>query len=216
MIQKRRQLLLALSGLVASPSLVLSKQLVSTPSQSAGPFYPLELPLDNDNDLTLVEGNAQRAKGEITDLTGKIVDINGKPLSNMRIEIWQCDYNGRYRHPYENGSKPIDPNFQGHGFTTTNAEGDYRFRTIKPVAYPGRTPHIHVAVFPKGDRPFVTQLYVKDEAANQNDFLFTHIPEEKRHLVLAEFTRAGEKGGETKASFDIILNRENGTPLDVS
>jgi len=212
---KRRNLLLALSGLLASPSLVLSKQLVSTPSQSAGPFYPVQLPLDNDNDLTVVEGSAQQAKGEITDLTGKIVDINGKPLSNMRIEIWQCDFNGRYRHPYENGSKPIDPNFQGHGFTTTNADGNYRFRTIKPVAYPGRTPHIHVAVFPEGERPFVTQLYVKEEPANQNDFLFTHIPAERRHLVLADFTKSEDSTDVSKASFDIILNRENGTPLDV-
>lgn len=215
MIQKRRNLLLALSGLLAAPPLVFSKQLVSTPSQSAGPFYPVQLPLDNDNDLTVVEGSEQQAKGEITDLTGKIVDINGKPLSDMRIEIWQCDYNGRYRHPYENGSKPIDPGFQGHGFTHTNAEGNYRFRTIKPVAYPGRTPHIHIAVFPEGERPFVTQLYVKDEVANQNDFLFTHIPAERRHLVLADFTKSEGSTAVYKATFDIVLNREHGTPLDV-
>ena len=216
MNQKRRKLLLAMSGLVASPSLALSKPLDGTPSQMAGPFYPAELPLDDDNDLTVVGDSNVQAKGQITDLTGKVVDNNGKALSNLRIEIWQCDFNGRYRHPNENGINPIDPNFQGHGHTMTNTSGRYRFRTIKPVAYPGRTPHIHVAVFPEGDRPFVTQLYVKDEPANQTDFLLNHIPEDRRHLVLADFIPSEEKSAAYNASFDIILNRDNGTPLDVS
>jgi protocatechuate 3,4-dioxygenase beta subunit len=102
---------------------------LATPRQTAGPFYPVELPLDDDNDLTHVKGCEERALGQISDLTGRIVDRNGGPLDNLRIEIWQCDANGRYR-----------------------------FRTIRPVPYPGRTPHIHVAVFPSDQPPFVTQL----------------------------------------------------------
>ena len=212
MNKKRRSLLFAMAGLTVSSSSVVAKSLMSTPRQSAGPFYPLELPLDDDNDLTSIKGQSGKAKGKITDLTGRIVDINGRPLSGLRIEIWQCDANGRYRHPYENGNKPIDRYFQGHGNTITDTNGDYLFRTIQPVAYPGRTPHIHVAVFPNGEKPFVTQLYVKNEPRNFNDFLFKRVPLERRHLVVSDFITSSEPGIDMQASFNIVLNRRDGTP----
>jgi len=212
---KRRDLLLAMAGaMVGIPGVSVSKNLVSTPRQSAGPFYPLELPLDDDNDLTFVKGRDAMAKGQVTDLGGRILDINGQPLSNLRIEIWQCDINGRYRHPYERGSQPRDENFQGHGHTITDERGGYRFRTIRPVPYPGRTPHIHVAVFPENEKPFVTQLYVRGDPRNQDDFLFNHVPGERRHLVTAEFLESGQEGGSLEARFDIILDRHDGTPMD--
>ena len=216
MHDERRNFLLAMTGLLAVPKLALSNQLLSTPSQTAGPFYPVDLPLDNDNDLTRIANRTEQAKGDITDLAGRVVDINGNAIPNARIEIWQCDYNGRYRHPYEKGKNPIDANFQGHGFTKTNANGQYFFRTIKPVAYPGRTPHIHIAVFPPGEQPFVTQLYVKGEPENKTDFLFNHLPEDRKHLVLADFVRVEEKSISYQATFDIILDRDSGTPMDIS
>ena len=120
----------------------------------------------------------------------------------------------RIRHPRENGNAPIDHNFQGHGTAITDSQGQYRFRTIKPVAYPGRTPHIHIAVFPEGDKPFVTQLYIEGHEANQDDFLFNNIPVEKRNLVLAEFIPNSNQPGHLQASFDIILDRRSGTPVD--
>lgn len=212
----RRRWLMAAAGLLATPAMAAAQKLLTTPRQMAGPFYPLELPLDNDNDLTFVEGQEGRALGQITDLTGSIVDSNGRPLANTRIEIWQCDANGRYRHPRENGKAPLDPAFQGHGHTLTNADGQYRFRTIRPVAYPGRTPHIHVAVFPQGEKPFVTQLYIADEKANQHDFLFQRIATEKRHLVVADFRPTDRPETDYQASFDIILDRKQGTPAEVS
>ncbi len=212
MDKQRRQLMLALAGVIATPA-VVANNLLPTPRQSAGPFYPVNLPLDDDNDLTRISGNDGQAAGEISDLSGRIVDINGRPLKNMRIEIWQCDINGRYRHPRENAPRPIDPNFQGHGHNYTNDQGQYRFRTIRPVEYPGRTPHIHVAVFPQGERPFVTQLYVKDEPRNASDFLFQRIAEERRHLVVAEFKPVAQAPATKQAEFDIILNRRDGTPL---
>jgi protocatechuate 3,4-dioxygenase beta subunit len=187
---------------------------MSTPRQTAGPFYPVQLPLDDDNDLTTVAGKPGIAKGQFSDLTGKIVDLNGRPLSGLRIEIWQCDANGRYRHPYEKGEMPIDDNFQGHGKTLTDTDGNYRFRTIKPVAYPGRTPHIHVAVFPEGERPFITQLYIKDNPENHGDFLFNSIPTEKRHMVQAKFSPASDESGLMQASFDIVLDQHQGTPRE--
>ena len=212
--RRRRKLMLAMSGLIAAGASGTVAALMPTPRQSAGPFYPETLPLDDDNNLTEVAGKTGKAKGIISDVNGRIMDINGKPLRDLRIEIWQCDANGRYRHPRENASRPLDENFQGHGFTVTNAEGLYRFRTIRPVPYPGRTPHIHVAVFPADEDPFITQLYIAGEERNETDFLYNYIPSNKRHLVTAQFEASTTRGADQQASFDIILNRTDGTPQD--
>ncbi|MBT8120573.1 MAG: intradiol ring-cleavage dioxygenase [Gammaproteobacteria bacterium] len=212
--QKRRKLMLALSGLLASGASGTAAALIATPRQSAGPFYPETLPLDDDNNLTEVKGNNGKASGIISDISGRIVDINGHPLPDMRIEIWQCDANGRYRHPLENAAQPLDKNFQGHGSTITDAKGLYRFRTIRPVPYPGRTPHIHIAVFPTDERPFTSQLYIAGEQRNATDFLYNRITSDKRHLVTAKFEASNITGADQQASFDIILNRKDGTPQD--
>lgn len=207
---RRRRLLFGVGALLVSSAGFAAARLAPTPRQTAGPFYPVELPLDRDNDLTRVAGQTGRAKGEITNLSGRLLDVNGRALRGARIEIWQCDANGRYRHPRDSGS-PLDPNFQGFGHTITDTEGRYRFRTIRPVPYPGRTPHIHMAVFRHGDEPFVTQLYVKDEPRNSSDFLFNRIPPERRELVVAEFRPAGGEA-ELQAVFDIVLGGREGTP----
>ncbi len=212
--RKRRKLMLAMSGLMAAGASGRVAALIATPRQTAGPFYPETLPLDDDNNLTEVAGRTGKAMGIISDVSGRIMDINGRPLRDMRIEIWQCDANGRYRHPRENASRPLDENFQGHGFTTSNAKGLYRFRTIRPVPYPGRTPHIHVAVFPAGEHPFITQLYIAGEERNASDFLYNDIAPDRRHLVTAKFEASTTPGAEQQASFDIILNRTDGTPQD--
>ena len=209
--QKRRRLLGGLAGLLAAGPLLARSLLEPTPRQPAGPFYPAELPLDDDNDLTRVRGRGGVASGEISDLTGQVLGPDGRPLAGMRIEIWQCDANGRYHHPDDPGRGPLDANFQGFGHTVTDAEGRCRFRTIRPVEYPGRTPHIHVAVRPEWDPPFVTQLYVRGDPRNEHDFLFRRIPAERRHLVQADFT--GVNGGDAllAAVFDIVLGSD-GTP----
>ena len=201
---KRRKLLLAAAGLLPLFSAATRAGFVSTPRQSAGPFYPTELPLDDDNDLVRIH-DGELARGRVSDLSGRLLDRNGRPLSGVRIEIWQCDANGRYRHPRERGSNPIDPAFQGFGHAVTDEQGRYRFRTIKPVTYPGRTPHIHVAVRPQGDRPLVTQLYVAGEPGNETDFLYRRIPVEQRHLVTAEFVPGEDAQGPLRANWDIIF-----------
>jgi protocatechuate 3,4-dioxygenase beta subunit len=202
----RRRFLRGTAGLLAACSLpTTAGDLALTPRQPAGPFYPPEPPLDDDNDLTRVGERAQTALGQITDLGGRILDRNGGSLDGVRIEIWQCDAHGRYRHPRENGQHTPDLNFQGFGHTLTDQGGRYRFRTIRPHPYPGRTPHIHVAVFPEGEEPFVTQLYVAGEARNADDFLYRRVPEESRHLVTAEFRPAGREDVELVASWDIVL-----------
>jgi len=208
----RRRLLAALTGmLVATPALA-ARQLLATPVQSAGPFYPVELPLDDDNDLTHVAGRDAVASGRLTELTGRVQDLNGRPVAAARIEIWQCDANGRYRHPNDRGQAVRDENFQGHGHTVTDAAGRYRFRTIRPVPYPGRTPHIHLAVFAPQATPLVTQLYVQGEPRNAGDFLFNRVPVERRHLVQAEFLATDQTGVELQASFDLVLGGAGGTP----
>jgi protocatechuate 3,4-dioxygenase beta subunit len=206
----RRRLLTAGAGAVLlTPVGVLARLLEPTPRQAAGPFYPTELPLDDDNDLTRVAGQADRAKGTTCDLTGRVVDVNGRPLTGHRVEIWQCDANGRYRHPRDPGDAPLDPGFQGHGRTLSDREGRYRFRTIRPVPYPGRTPHIHVAVLPPEGSPLVTQLYVAGEARNAEDFLYRRLPAERRHLVTVPFEERASGETELAARFEIVLG---GTP----
>lgn len=181
-----------------------------TPRQPAGPFYPVELPLDDDNDLVHVAGQPDPARGSVSDLVGRLVDSNGRTLSGVRIEIWQCDANGRYRHPRDRSARPIDPGFQGFGHALTDAEGRYRFRTIRPVHYPGRTPHIHVAVRPRGAEPFVTQLYVAGEPRNDGDFLYRRIPAERRALVSAAFLPGAREGDPLQANWDIVLGLARG------
>ena len=210
---QRRQWLVGLSSMAAAGFIGPAAALLPTPKQTAGPFYPTQLPLDDDNNLTEVKGKNGIAKGIISDLRGRIVDINGRALAGLRIEIWQCDANGRYRHPGEQGPGEIDEQFQGHGATRTDATGQYRFRTIRPVSYPGRTPHIHIAVLDPTARPFVTQLYVAGEASNERDFLFQQIPTDKRDRVTAEFSATTTTDAELQAEFDIILHRRDGTPL---
>jgi len=209
--RKRRRLLLGAAGILAAGPITAAQRLLqATPPQSAGPFYPVELPLDDDNDLTVVKGRNGRPEGQITDLTGRILDLNGRSVPKVRIEIWQCDANGRYHHPYDHGDRPADQNFQGHGGTLSSKHGEYRFRTIRPVPYPGRTPHIHLAVFPPGQKPFVTQLYMKGDPRNDRDFIYRRVPVEKRDLVLAEFLPTGLTDVNFAARFDVILGGVSG------
>lgn len=201
----RRRMLLAAGAWLLVGGARAAARLEPTPAQTAGPFYPAEPPLDDDSDLTRVRDANGIAKGKITDLTGRVLDRDGRPIPKTRVEIWQCDANGRYHHPQDrHGGR--DPNFQGFGQTATDAEGRYRFRTIRPVPYPGRTPHVHMAVFPEGERPFVTQLYVRGEPLNARDALFNAIPAERRERVLADFSPVRQDGVELAARFDVILD----------
>lgn len=205
---RRRRILLGAAGLLPLLCAPATAAVLPTPRQSAGPFYPTQPPLDDDNNLVRIH-DGEIARGQISDLSGKLLDINGRPLAGVRIEIWQCDANGRYRHPRERGRSPIDPAFQGFGHTLTDQQGRYRFRTIKPVTYPGRTPHIHVAVRPQGSDPLVTQLYVAGESRNESDFLYRRIPVEQRRLVTAEFLPGDDAGGPLRANWDIIFGAAN-------
>lgn len=208
MNRNKRRFLRTLAGVTAAlPVGMAWASLAATPRQSAGPFYPDQMPLDDDNDLTRMPEHDGVADGEISDVAGRVLDLNGRPLAGLRVEIWQCDANGRYRHSRDVGGMDPDPAFQGFGQVTTDAQGRYRFRTIRPVAYPGRTPHIHVAAFAGREPVLVTQLYVAGDPRNDGDFLFRRIPVEQRDLVSAAFEAVDVPGLAYTAQWDIVIGR---------
>lgn len=183
---KRRIFLSNLTGF-ALYSAALSVHARVTPPQSLGPFYPLKIPLDSNADLTFVEGSDGVATGEVANLYGQVTDSSGAVIPNARIEIWQCDAFGAYHHPHAGGG--IDAFFQGYGATTSDALGRYRFKTIKPVTYPGRAPHIHMKIS-TGSRELVTQIYVRGEPANDRDFLLGMIKDKgARNSLIISFER---------------------------
>lgn len=187
--------------------------LALTPSQTEGPFYPTKLPLDTDNDLLVINDGITPAVGEITHLTGRILDASGAPLRNTLVEIWQVDNHGVYLHPGSDNGNNRDKNFQGFGKFLTSSTGEYYFRTVKPVPYPGRTPHIHFKVKRKGQPEFVTQCYIKGHPQNERDGVLRGMRDAKtRELVMVDFAPIKEsKIGELGAKFDIVLGV---TPAD--
>jgi protocatechuate 3,4-dioxygenase beta subunit len=180
---------------------------VQTPWQTEGPFYPDRLPLDSDNDLLIVNDSITPAVGAVTHLAGRILDARGEPVGKAVVEIWQVDNNGAYLHTGSDNGDRRDANFQGFGRFETGRAGEYRFRTIKPVAYPGRAPHIHFAVRVPGRDKFTTQCYVRGEPRNERDGLLRSIRDERaRESVVVAFAPVKDsKAGELAARFDIVL-----------
>jgi protocatechuate 3,4-dioxygenase, beta subunit len=179
--------------------------LTPTPRQTEGPFYPLSLPLDADADLVSVAGRAGPAQGTITHVFGRVLDSGGRSISGARVEIWQCDALGRYHHPRDGGG--ADPNFQGYGAVVTDREGLYRFRTIRPVPYPGRTPHIHFALSGGGFDRFTTQMYVEGEPLNEGDFILSRIrdPAARERVIVRLEPADTVEAGALLGRFDIVV-----------
>lgn len=207
MKHKRRNFMALAAASLASGTLFSSAaDLLVTPSQTAGPFYPDTLPLDTDNDLTQVAGSQLKAKGIICNVYGLLQDRHGQPIVGAKVEIWQCDANGRYRHSGDTHDAPMDEGFQGYGVTETDDDGRYRFRTIKPVAYPGRTPHIHYQVKTLGGDQLITQMYVEGDAGNLHDGLFKRVGSQQRQrLVSAQFVVNPDDSAELMARWDIVM-----------
>jgi protocatechuate 3,4-dioxygenase, beta subunit len=208
-LQERRRFLfqLGLGGLAmwAIPG-AFATELIRTPRQTEGPFYPDHLPLDTDNDLIIVNDSATPALGEVTYLSGRILDSRGEPMRNALVEIWQVDGHGVYLNSNDDHAKR-DTNFQGFGRFLTGSTGEYLFRTIKPIAYPGRTPHIHFAIKTKGREKWTTQCYVQGELKNEHDGVLAGIKDAKaKASVIVPFAPLkGSRIGELTAKFDIVL-----------
>jgi protocatechuate 3,4-dioxygenase beta subunit len=157
----------------------------------------------------LINDSLRPGVGEITYLSGRVLGKNGQPIRNAFVEIWQCDAGGAYLHSGSSNKTKTDANFQGYGRYLTDSQGRYFFRTIKPVPYPGRTPHIHFGVSKNGQRVLTTQMLVKDHPMNKQDFLFKRITNQAaRDSLLVGFSPIkGSKIGELEANFDVVLGR---------
>lgn len=182
-------------------------ELVKTPAQTQGPFYPNKLPLDTDNDLLIINDTITPAVGEITHLTGRILDAKGNPIRNAVVEIWQVDGNGTYLHTGDDRPELKDKHFQGFGRFLTGSTGEYYFRTVKPVKYPGRCPHIHYKIWKGGKELLTTQCYIKDDPNNEKDGIYMGVRDVKtRDSVTIDFAPLAEsKIGELAAKFDVVL-----------
>ncbi|WP_096699949.1 protocatechuate 3,4-dioxygenase [Polaromonas sp. AER18D-145] len=199
----RRRTLAA--ALVAAPALWLGPRAQpaasrrATPAQTEGPFYPVVLPRDSDHDL-LRNGALTYPEGQSAWVEGSVSDLAGKPVAGAQVEIWQCDHAGHYHHPGD-GDR-ADRRFQGFGRVTVGADGRYRFRTLRPVAYAGRTPHIHVKVKLGQRELLTTQLYVAGDPGNPRDFLWRSLGEADRAALTVPFA-PGSDG--LQARFPIVL-----------
>jgi protocatechuate 3,4-dioxygenase, beta subunit len=196
MLDRRRSLrLVAAAALIAMPALPLRATTLApsrrpTPSQTEGPFYPDKLPADSDADL-LANGNLRYGKGQPAWVEGTLVDADGKPMSGASIEIWQCDQDGHYHHARDGGQ--ADPAFQGFGRVAVDADGRWRFRTLRPVAYSGRAPHIHAKIKLGGRELLTTQLYVQGDPDNARDGLWRRLSAEDRAAITSPYV-AGSDG----------------------
>ena len=208
-IQNRRVFMstLALGAAAFTTRGLFADELVRTPKQTEGPFYPNKLPLDTDNDLLVINDGITPAVGEVTYLTGRILDSKGDPVRNALVEIWQVDNNGAYIHTKDPQGEHRDKNFQGFGRFLTASTGEYYFRTIKPVPYTGRTRHIHFKIKRGSKELLTTQCYVKGEPANERDGIYKSIRDPKaRESVTVDFAPIpGSRIGELAARFDVVL-----------
>jgi protocatechuate 3,4-dioxygenase beta subunit len=182
-----------------------AEQLTLTPHLTEGPFYPDKLPLDVDNDLLNINNSITPAVGQVTHLSGRILTPSAEPIRNATVEIWQVDNNGAYIHSRSMNKEKRDVNFQGFGRFETGSTGEYRFRTIKPVAYPGRAPHIHVAVYVKGQPKFTTQCLIQGDPANARDMVFRQAGARQSAVVVSFTPIPGSPTGELSAKFDVVL-----------
>ena len=208
----RRKWLIASASLFGLAALypvrrAFGAELLPTPRQTEGPFYPVVRPKAIDSDLIHVAGQTGVAAGEITTLTGRVLDTAGRPFAGVLVEIWQVNGYGRYHDTRDSSSQPLDPRFKGYGTCLTGDDGSYRFLTIKPVAYPGRTPHIHFAVSGAGVPRFVTQMYLAGAPENARDGLLRRLSDAEQARLAVPVQKAAN--GESRATFDIVLEHRS-------
>jgi len=192
-ISRRQVLGLAVAGgsvvLFGSVRTVCAQAFRRTPDQIMGPFYPVVKPLDQDADLTTIAGKPGRAEGQVLHVMGRVLNVAGHPVPGTRLEIWQANTHGRYTHPSDTNPAPLDPHFEGFAVLTTDAEGRYRMKTIKPGAYPAgpnrmRPPHIHFEVTGTSAR-LVTQMYFAGEPLNDTDPFLQGAGANKERLIVS-------------------------------
>ena len=211
-----RREILKMSAVVAGAAVAFSTKLASaaaalarTPPQILGPFYPLKEFAQN-SDLTRIPGRSGRAAGQVLNVMGRVRNLEGEPVRNAKVEVWQANSYGRYTHPSDTNPAPLDPNFEGSAVLTTDSEGHYRFKTIKPAAYPAgpnliRPAHIHFQVSGSQDR-LVTQMYFENDPCNDKDPFLNSVGRLKKRLITKLLDPTSEFEPDSKiAIFDIVL-----------
>ena len=181
---------------------------VPTSAQELGPFYPVIRPLEQDADLTRVKNGKGIASGQVIDVFGRVTDAAGRPVPQARLDIWQANALGRYDHPGDARDVPLDPNFQGSAIIVADADGNYRFRTIKPGAYPipgdrVRPPHIHFDVTGRKER-LTTQMYFAGDPLNEKDFIFA-VANPKSSVLAKSVGAVTPEPGAVGWQWDIVL-----------
>lgn len=212
MVLTRRAALAQIAAGSAFAGTALSAQprpLPETPEQNVGPFYPMRRPADADADLTMIRGRRGRATGEVIEVTGRVLSVQGAPVAGVSLELWQANAAGRYAHPGDtNAAAPLDPNFQGFARLITDRQGRYRFVTVKPGAYPVgagrfRTRHIHVDVAGRINR-LMTQMYFPGDPLNGADMLLRQLNPSEAGAVTARADGA-TADGRPRLVWDIVL-----------
>jgi len=209
----RRDLIKMTAALAASVTALSTRRaaaegLARTPQQILGPFYPLkEFP--QTADLTQIAGRPEPAQGQILNVMGRVLNLAGEPVRNATIEVWQANAAGRYTHPSDPNPAPLDPNFDGSAVLTTDPEGRYRFKTIKPAAYPAgpnliRPAHIHFQVSGRQDR-LVTQMYFDGDPYNATDPFLNSVG--RKDLLTTKLVDASPEfeAGSKTAVFDMVI-----------
>jgi protocatechuate 3,4-dioxygenase, beta subunit len=180
-----------------------------TPAEIEGPFYPAVRPVETDVDLTRLAGQSQRALGQIIEVTGRVLDRQGRPLSGARVELWQCNAAGRYDHPGDTSTSPLDPGFQSYADLLSGPDGQFRVTSVMPAAYlvpemkRRRTPHIHFKLRGAG-ASLTTQMYFPGEALNVSDFIIKQMDEDVRALIARE--APAQEAGARGFAWDIVLD----------
>jgi protocatechuate 3,4-dioxygenase, beta subunit len=179
-------------------------ELLRTPDQILGPFYPVRRTPIETGDLT----QGGHAAGTVLYLSGRVLTTAGKPVAGARVEIWQANANGRYDHPHDTNTAPLDPHFAGFAATVTDAGGHYAFKTIRPAAYPTgpdrmRPAHIHFSVTGENEQ-LVTQMYFAGDTWNDRD-TWLNSARRKEALIVDPLAAAGKEPGAQRVVFDIVL-----------
>ncbi len=210
MLLTRRSIVLcgasALAGLASGRAVGARPKLASTVAQTIGPFYPEVRPLDQDADLTIVRGRRRRARGEVIEVFGRVLDPDGRPVPHARMDLWQANAAGRYAHRADDNPAPLDPDFQGSARFKADAHGIFRFRTIKPGIYPGRVRHLHFDVTGRSQR-VITQMYFPGEPGNEADSLLSRIPAGplRERLIARAISPISKAGALPTFEWDVVL-----------
>jgi protocatechuate 3,4-dioxygenase beta subunit len=195
-----------------------------TISEITGPVFGWSDIKPTDYDLT--RQHEGEPMGERIVVTGRVVDEFGQPVKHTLVEIWQANAAGRYLHKVDQHHAPLDPNFTGCGRTITDADGYYRFVTIKPGAYPWknhanawRPQHIHFSLFgPSFCTRLVTQMYFPGDPLLERDPMFLSIPDEgARRRLISNFDWEATVPDEALGyRFDIVLRGRDSTPREMA